>query len=148
MTQTLSAAYIGSLGILTVGAGSTDDFTASALEPIIDQAIDIVNTEAGVDVDHLAGIPGSMTSSVDDSHLALVSLMSLILGINAKLSREETSWTIERRKNCAEMIGPNGSLTRRYEALLQKFLTTGGSVASSEGIAFIRYTESEDEDSL
>jgi hypothetical protein len=146
MTQTLSAAYIGSLGILSVGSGTGNDYTSTTLEPLIDQAIDVVNQEAGIAVAHLSGTAGSKTSSVSDGSIGIVALMSLILGINAKLSREETTWSIERRNNLAEMIGANGALTRRYEALLQTFKTAGGDTSTSSGIAFTRYTESEDEE--
>lgn len=144
MTQTISASYIGSLGIVTVGASS--DYTSAELEPLIDQAIDIVNQEASIDVGHLAGTGGSKTVILADNHVGIVSLMSLILAINARLSREETRWTVERRNNLAEMIGTNGSLTRRYESLLQTFKIAGGDTATATGIAFTRYTESEDDD--
>ena len=144
MTQMISASYIGSLGIISVGASS--DYTASELEPLIDQAIDIVNQEASIDVDQLAGTGGSKTAALADNHVGIVSLMSLILAINARLSREETRWTVERRNNLAEMIGSNGSLTRRYESLLQTFKVAGGDTATATGIAFTRYTESEDDD--
>ncbi len=145
MTQTMQASYIGSLGVVTVGASGCD-FTATQIEPIIDQAIDIANVEAGLGVAHLSGSSGSMTASLSDNQMAIVSVMALILAINAKLSSEATDWTVERRNNCAEMIGQNGALTRRYDALLNVFKQAGGDPTSATSIAFTRYTESEDED--
>jgi hypothetical protein len=119
LTQDLTAAYIGTLGVISVGAGSGDDYTAAALEPIIDQAIDVVNVEAGTAISHLGGPAGTKTIALSDHDIAVVSLMALILSLNAKLSKEETNWSIERRNNVADMMGPSGALTRRYEKMIK-----------------------------
>jgi hypothetical protein len=145
LTQTMQASYIGGLGVVTVGASSCD-FTAAQMEPLIDQAIDIANVEAGLSIEHISGTSGSKSASLTDNHMAIVSVMTLILAINAKLSSEATEWTVERRNNCAEMIGQNGALTRRYDALVNVFRQAGGDTETADSIAFAKYTESEDEE--
>jgi len=145
LTQTMQASYIGGLGVVTVGS-SGYDFTAAQMEPLIDQAIDIANVEAGLSIEHLSGTSGSKSASLADNHIAIVSVLTLILAINAKLSSEATEWTVERRNNCAEMIGQNGALTRRYDALVNVFRQAGGDSDTADSIAFARYTESEDEE--
>lgn len=146
MTQTMQASYIGGLGVVSVGASGCD-FTSAQIEPLIDQAIDIANVEAGLSIEHLSGTSGSKSVSLADNHMAIVSVMTLILAINAKLSSEQTEWSVERRNNCAEMIGQNGALTRRYDALVNVFRQAGGDSDTADSIAFARYTESEDEES-
>lgn len=114
MAKILSSANIHALRIV-----SAADIAVADLGPIIDQAIGIVNVEADLTMGYLAGTPGSV--SVDDDEWAITSTLTLILAINACLSDEETKWSIERRNNNAELVGPDGALTRRYEAMLEKF---------------------------
>ena len=135
MTKTLTAAAIHALRVVTVS-----DIAAADLEPIIDQAIGIVNTEVGLDIGYLAGTAGSKTVTVEDEEFAIVSTLTLILAINALLSTEDTRWTVERRNNAAEMIGSNGSLTRRYGAMVES-IKSGASEAGAEGIALLSWND-------
>ncbi len=136
----MSAVYIGTLGVLTVGAGDQDDYTAEEIEPIIDQAIYVINAEVGLSITHLSGSAGAMEATLTDAQMAIVGVLTLILGINAKLSQESTQWSIERRENCAEMIGDEGSLTRRYEALISK-LSSGDPSSTTAGIALLSWND-------
>lgn len=135
MAKTLSAVTIHALRVVSVS-----DITAADLEPIIDQAIGIVNTEIGLDVGYLVGETGSKAVTVEDEEFAVVSTLTLILAINALLSAEETSWTVERRNNASEMIGVNGSLTRRYEAMIES-IKSGASETVAEGVALLSWND-------
>ena len=135
MAKTLSAATIHALKVVSAG-----DIAAADLEPIIDQAIGIVNAEAGLDIGYLSGEAGSKTVTVEDGEFAIVSTLTLILAINALLSTEETNWTVERRNNTAEMIGTNGSLTRRYEAMIEG-MNSGASETGAEGAALLSWND-------
>ena len=135
MTKTLTAASIHALKLVTVS-----DIAATDLEPIIDQAIGIVNTEVGRDIGYLSGTAGSKTVTVEDEEFAIVSTLTLILAINALLSTEDTRWTVDRRNNAAEMIGANGSLTRRYEAMIES-IKSGASETGAEGVALLSWND-------
>jgi len=114
LVKTLSSAAIHALRVIKV-----TDIAVADLEPIIDQAIGIVNVEAERTMGYLAGTPG--TVSVGDDEFAITSTLAVILAINALLSAEETTWSIERRGNLADLVGQNGALTRRYEGMLAAF---------------------------
>jgi len=135
LTKTLTAAAIHALRVVTVS-----DIAAADLEPIIDQAIGIINTEVGLDIGYLAGEAGSKTATVEDEEFAIVSTLTLILAINALLSTEDTRWTVDRRNNAAEMIGTNGSLTRRYEVMAES-IKSGASETGAEGIALLSWND-------
>ena len=135
MTKTLTAASIHALKLVTVS-----DIAATDLEPIIDQAIGIVNTEVGRDIGYLSGTAGSKTVTVEDEEFAIVSTLTLILAINALLSTEDTRWTVDRRNNAAEMIGTNGSMTRRYETMAES-IKSGASETGAEGIALLSWND-------
>jgi hypothetical protein len=135
LTKALTAAAVHALRVVT-----SSDIAAADLEPIIDQAIGIVNTEVGLDIGYLAGTAGSKTVTVEDEEFAIVSTLTLILAINALLSTEDTRWTVDRRNNAAEMIGANGSLTRRYEAMAES-IKSGASETGAEGIALLSWND-------
>jgi len=135
LTKTLTAASIHALKLVTVS-----DIAATDLEPIIDQAIGIVNTEVGRDIGYLSGTAGSKTVTVEDEEFAIVSTLTLILAINALLSTEDTRWTVDRRNNAAEMIGTNGSMTRRYETMAES-IKSGASETGAEGIALLSWND-------
>jgi hypothetical protein len=135
LTKTLTAAAVHALRVVTVS-----DIAAADLEPIIDQAIGIVNTEVGREIDYLSGTAGSKTVTVEDEEFAIVSTLTLILAINVLLSTEDTSWTKERRNNAAELAGNDGFLTRRYNAMAES-IKTGASETGAEGIALLSWND-------
>ena len=135
MTKTLTAAAVHALRVVTVS-----DIAAADLESIIDQAIGIVNTEVGLDIGYLAGEAGSKTVTVEDEEFAIVSTLTLILAINAPLSTEDTSWTVVRRNNAAELAGNNGFLTMRYNAMVES-IKSGASETGAEGIALLSWND-------
>lgn len=114
MTKTLSGDSVQDLYVI-----SEEDITIAELEPIIDQAIGMVNTELGTSISYLSGLSGAKTTSLSDAEFSLVTTKSLILAINALLLRDDTTWTIERRGNAQDAIGPDGYLTRAYEAAVK-----------------------------
>jgi len=119
MTQTLTAAYIGALGVVTVGAAGCD-FTAAALEPIIQQAIDLVSLESGLEVTHLSGAGGSMSAALSDDEIAAVALKAEILAINACLSRVQLPWPVDKAETMAKAIDEGGYITQQYGGLLRR----------------------------
>jgi hypothetical protein len=135
LTKTLTAAAVHALRVVTVS-----DIAAADLESIIDQAIGIVNTEVGLDIGYLAGEAGSKTVTVEDEEFAIVSTLTLILAINALLSTEDTSWTVVRRNNAAELAGNNGFLTMRYNAMVES-IKSGASETGAEGIALLSWND-------
>lgn len=127
MTRTVTATYVHNMKYF-----DTTDISAINLEPLIDQAIDTVNARAGLDIAHLSGTAGTKSASMEDAEAATVTILSVILALNAVLSNESTRWNIERRNNAIEMVSGQGFLTVEYENLITALQTTAETGTSSQ----------------
>lgn len=138
MTQTLSASYVGSLGVVTVGSSGCD-FTAAELEPLIDQAIDMVNLEAGLTLSHLSGTAGSKSLSLADDEIVAVGALVLILAVGSCLSRSLAPWPVDRQENMKLQIAAGGYLHERYRALVRGLSSKQGTTGRRYKMAVSKY---------